>query len=67
MIATPAELFADAEVRARTVRYLGEPAHPVAGPNRAALLAAIAGTPQTSPTGEEPTTTQGVHHVHLSV
>ena len=38
-----AELFADAEVRARTVRYLGEPAHPVAGPNRAALLAAIAG------------------------
>ena len=66
LLATPAEVFGDAEVSVRARRFIGAPPAPEA-PDRADLLAAIAGTPPTSPTGEEPSTTQGVHHVRISV
>lgn len=66
LLATPAEVFGDAEVGARVRRFIGAPP-PSGAPDRADLLAAIGAAPQTSPSGEEPSTTQGVHHVRISV
>lgn len=42
LLAGPAEVFADAEVRDRVGHYLGGPAHPPGGPSRSDLLSAIA-------------------------
>jgi hypothetical protein len=42
LLAGPAEVFADAEVRDRVGHYLGGPAHPPGGPSRPDLLSAIA-------------------------
>lgn len=66
LLATPAEVFGDAEVSTRVRRFIGAPP-PSGTPDRAALLAAIDAAPTASPTGEEPSTTQGVRHVHISV
>ncbi|MBK8445810.1 MAG: FAD-dependent monooxygenase [Micropruina sp.] len=66
LLATPAEVFADPDVRNRAGRHLGGPAH-LDGPTRADLLSALAGTPPTSPTDGEDPSTQGVHHVRIRV
>ena len=65
LLAGPADVFADPEVRTRATNYLGVAP---TGPNRADLLAALATGTRTSPTlGAEPPTIQGVHHVHLGI
>ncbi len=66
MLADAAEVFADPEVRNRCSRYLGAPATPSSPAVGAGQRGAIRSTPPTSPIGEEPSTTQGAHHVHLN-
>ncbi|MFT3832139.1 MAG: FAD-dependent monooxygenase [Micropruina sp.] len=65
MLADAAAVFADPEVRNRCSRYLGAPATP-SSPVGASQHGAVRPTPPTSPIGEEPSTTQGAHHVHLA-
>ena len=66
MLADAAEVFADPEVRNRCSRYLGAPATPSSAAAGAGQHGAARSTPPTSPLGEEPSTTQGAHHVHLT-
>lgn len=62
LLASPAEVFADPEVRARTGRYLGTDPD---GPTRADPAAAGTAAPPTFPTlGKDPST-KGVHHVRI--
>lgn len=65
MLADAAEVFANPEVRDRCGRYLGAPTTPSGAAVEAGPHDAVRSTPPTSPIGEEPSTTQGAHHVHL--
>lgn len=66
VLAQPAEVFADPEIRSLAAHHLGE--RPAPRPSRAEVLAALAAVPSTSPTvGEEQPTNRGVHHVQHSV
>jgi 2-polyprenyl-6-methoxyphenol hydroxylase-like FAD-dependent oxidoreductase len=65
MLADAAEVFANPEVRDRCAGYMGAPAAPSSAAGGAGPHGAVRSTPTTSPIGEEPSTTQGAHHVHL--